>query len=92
MILDDAEVIGAMNAKYIPVKFKDGIIEEKSKDMLYTLEGWEDIMSKVESAVKDISAKIRRGGIEAHPKRHDGRGTRCDICDYKPICRRSSYK
>lgn len=92
MILDDAEVIGAMNAKYIPVKFKDGVIEEKSKDMLYTLEGWEDIMSKVESAVKDISLRIRKGGIEAHPKRHDGRGTRCDSCDYKPICRRSSYK
>ena len=92
MILDDDEIINAMNTKYIPVKFKGGVIEEKSKDMLYTLDGWEDIMGKVEFAVKDISSRIRKGGIEAHPKKHDSRGTRCDVCDFKPICRRSSYK
>ena len=92
MILDDDKIINAMNTKYIPVKFKGGVIEEKSKNMLYTLEGWEDIMGKVEFAVKDISSRIRKGGIEAHPKKHDSRGTRCDVCDFKPICRRSSYK
>ena len=92
MILDDEEIIRSMNTKYIPVKFKDGLIDQRYKDMLYSLEGWEDIMAKVEGAVKDISTKIRKGGIEAHPKRHEGRGTRCDTCDYKPICRRSSYK
>ena len=92
MILDDDEIVRAMNTKYIPVKFKDGVIDERYKNMLYTIDGWEEIMHKVESAVKDISTKIRAGGIGAHPKKHDSRGTRCDVCDYKPICRRSSYK
>ena len=92
MILDDPEIISKMNTKYLPISFKGGEIDAKSRDLLYTLDGWEEIMSKVEGAVKDISTKIRKGGIEAHPKKHDGRGTHCDSCDYKPICRRNSYK
>ena len=92
MILDDPEIIAKMNAKYLPVKFKNGQIEEKYKKMLFSTDGWNEIMTKVERAVKEISSKIRKGGIEAHPKKHDSRGTRCDSCSYKPICRRSSYK
>ena len=92
MILDDGEIISKMNTKYLPISFKGGEIDQRSRELLYTLDGWEEIMGKVEGAVKDISTRIRTGGIEAHPKKHDGRGTHCDSCDYKPICRRSSYK
>jgi ATP-dependent helicase/nuclease subunit B len=79
-----------MNTKFIPVSFKNGEIDEKSRKNIYSHEGWEDIMSTVEKAVCDISERIKSGEICATPKM-DGKKSRCEWCEFKPICRKSGY-
>lgn len=89
MILDDPDVIEAMNLKYTPLysrKTPDKIPDSK-RDLLYTEEGWEDIMRTVEGAVLGVADGIRGGVMDATPKEKKGK-TPCEYCPYKPICRR----
>ncbi len=89
MILDDPEIISAMNIKYTPVysaRFPDRITEQKKK-YLFSEEGYGEIMKTVETSVTDAAERIRSGEAHAKPK-VDSRGVvHCEFCEYKPICR-----
>ena len=90
MILDDEDVISAMTLKYTPLYSKrtpDKIPESKKK-LLYTEEGWRDIMQTVEDAVVRVADGIRQGEISASPKEKSGKSP-CEYCPYKPICRKA---
>jgi ATP-dependent helicase/nuclease subunit B len=86
MLLDDLEIIEAMNTDYIPVKFKDGVIDEKSKRYLYSSERWKNMMNELEEVVTGVADRIKSGeirAITATSKKGDG----CSYCEFKPICR-----
>ena len=88
MILDDPDVISAMTLKYTPLYSKrtpDKIPESKKK-LLYTEEGWKEIMETVEGAVGRVADGIRKGEISATPKEKGGKSP-CEYCPYKPVCR-----
>ncbi|MBQ3016859.1 MAG: PD-(D/E)XK nuclease family protein [Clostridia bacterium] len=92
MLLDDEVSIGAMNARYIPIKFKsDGTPDAYSKSKLYTETGWELLSGKIEAAIKDISKRMTEGDIAALPLiRSKGKSDVCKYCDFKAICRNAS--
>ncbi len=89
MLLDDPEVISAMTLKYTPLysrRTPDKIPESKRK-LLYSEEGWGEIMSTVEDSVTRVAEGIRGGVMDAEPKVNKNISP-CDYCPYKPICRR----
>ena len=91
MILDDPDVIKAMDMKYTPLydersKDKNKISETKKK-FLFTEEGFSDIMASVEEASGRVADGIVSGIISAAPK-VDKDSSPCDFCEFKPICRR----
>ena len=89
MVLDNEDVISAMTLKYTPLYSKrtpDKIPENKKK-LLYTEEGWENIMQTVEDSVSKVADGIRCGEISATPKEQKGKSP-CEYCPYKPICRK----
>lgn len=90
MLLDDPDVISAMSLKYTPLYSKrtPDKIPENKKHLLYTEEGWEDIMNTVEGAVAKVADGIRGGDISATPKEQKNKSA-CEYCPFKPICRRS---
>ena len=93
MILDDPDVISAMNLKYTPVysaKSPD-TVNEKLRDRLFTEESFEGIMKAVENSVKAVAKDIREGKIEAVPK-ENGKKLPCQYCEFKPICRSVAKK
>ena len=90
MILDDPDSISAMTLKYTPLysrRTPDKIPEAKRK-LLYTEEGWGDIMADVEGAVCKVADGIRGGKMDATPKQDKNRSA-CDFCEFKPICRKA---
>ena len=90
MILDDEEIINAMNLKYTPVysaRTPDKIPDAKRK-YLYNEAGWNDIMQTVEGAVVNVSKEIRSGEMPATPKWQKGGKSSCEYCEFKPICRK----
>jgi ATP-dependent helicase/nuclease subunit B len=90
MLLDDEEIISAMNLKYTPLysaKTPDKIPDAKRK-YLYSEEGWEQIMQTVEGSVARVADGIRAGEMPATPKwQKDGKSS-CEYCEFKPICRK----
>ena len=90
MVLDDPDVISAMTLKYTPLYSKrtPDKIPENKKHLLYTEQGWEQIMETVEGAVGKVADGIRRGEISATPKEQKGKSP-CEYCPYKPICRKA---
>ena len=90
MVLDDPEVISAMTLKYTPLYSKrtPDKIPENKKHLLYTEQGWEQIMETVEGAVGKVADGIRCGEISATPKEQKGKSP-CEYCPYKPICRKA---
>ena len=90
MILDDPDVISAMTLKYTPLYSKrtPDKIPESKKNLLYTEEGWNEIMETVEGAVGKVAEGIRKGEISAIPKERNGKSP-CEYCPYKPVCRRA---
>ena len=90
MILDDEEIISAMNIKYTPVysaKTPDKIPDAKKK-FLFNEEGWNDIMTTTENAVARVADGIRAGKMPARPKWQKGGVSSCEYCEFKPICRK----
>ena len=89
MLLDDPDVISAMTLKYTPLYSKrtPDKIPDKKRNLLYTEEGWDEIMSTVEDSVIRVADGIRRGDVSATPK-EDKDESACEYCNYKPICRR----
>ena len=88
MILDDPEIISAMNIKYTPVytPSKPDTVTEAKRKYLFDEEGFSSIMETVEESVVRVADGIRQGRIEAHPK-PNGKRLPCEFCEFKPICR-----
>ena len=86
MLLDKENIIGAMNTDYIPIRFKDGQIEEKSKKYLYSMDRWRSMMGELEEVVTNVAERIKRGEIKAISAVSE-RSDKCDYCEFKPICR-----
>ncbi len=89
MMLDDPVSIGAMNANYIPVKFKkDGTADKRSQDLLYSEEGFKEIEKKLEKAVLKAAKGLRSGDIGAKPYITKDNPHVCEHCEYKAVCRK----
>lgn len=88
MILDDPDVISAMNLKYTPVytPSKPDTVTDAKRKYLFDEKGFSTIMNTVEESVKRVADGIRQGRIEAHPKQN-GKKLPCEFCEFKPICR-----
>jgi ATP-dependent helicase/nuclease subunit B len=88
MLLDDEISIGAMNKNYLPISFdkKTGEPDKKSKNRLYSEDGWSKISETVEKTVTEITKDILGGEVSALPLRHGG-GEACTYCDFKAFCR-----
>ena len=85
VILDDTVSISAMNKDYLPVKFKQsGEIDPRSKNRLYTYDGWEDINKRISDKVSEISSDIKKGHISPSPK---SKHAPCEWCKFKSVCR-----
>lgn len=91
MILDDPEIINAMNTKFLPITFKDGEIDESSRRFMFDEYGYEEIMNTLENTVAAISDRIRSGEIHAMPKKDSSKKSPCEWCEFKPICRKKAY-
>ncbi len=92
MLLDDADSISAMNKNYIPVKYtKNGEPDAKSRQKLYTLEGWERINETIARVMSDICERMTGGEISATPMiKKGGRAKACQYCEFKAICRNAN--
>ena len=89
MILNSEEVISAMTLKYSPVyssRYPDKVPQNK-QNLLYTEDGWSNIMETVEGAVVRVGSNIRDGKMTASPK-EDKEYSPCEYCEFKPICRK----
>lgn len=88
MVLDDEDIIAAMDIKYSPLSIsaKTGNITDSSKKLLFSEEGFDEIMQTVENSVKRVADGIRAGEICASPK-PNGNRLPCEYCEFKPICR-----
>ena len=88
MLLNDATSIAAMNAQYIPVKFKkDGNPDKRSEEKLYSYAGWDSLCERMNKVVGDISQRMKKGDITATPMVKKKGETPCEYCKFKPICR-----
>ena len=88
MILDDPDSISAMNAHYVPVKFKkDGTPDARTKDRLYSYDEWESLCDKMSSVIGNVAKRMRSGDIQATPMVKPRGETPCEYCKFKPICR-----
>ena len=88
MVLDDEEIISAMNMRYTPLYSKrtpDKIPDSKRK-YLFTEESFDGMMSDALSTVSDVADRICEGDASASP-RDDGTALHCEMCEFKPICR-----
>ena len=92
MLLDDKASIGAMNGRFIPVKFKsNGDPDAHSAAKLYTPLGWEQINQTIERIVSDECTRMVFGDICAKPMREKrGKSSVCKWCEFKPICRNAN--
>ena len=88
MILDDTTSVGAMNMKYIPVKYtKSGSPDARYQKYLYTREGWNELSEKVSDKVREVADRMKKGEISLAENKKD---SPCDYCKFKPICRKSN--
>jgi ATP-dependent helicase/nuclease subunit B len=89
MILDTPENITAMTLRYTPVYSPSypNEIRDNKRELLYTEEGWSELMETVEGAVVRAADGIRDGIMTASPK-ENGSLSPCEYCEFKPICRK----
>ena len=85
MILNDAVSIGAMNSKFVPVKFTKSGIDKRYEKYLYDEEGWKTLNEKISDTVKEVSSGMRGGNIAASADAHS---SVCENCKFKVICRK----
>lgn len=94
MVLNDPEIISAMDMRYTPLyseKYPGKITKAKEK-YLYTEEEWAEIMQTVENSVMRVADEMRAGDMPATPKWLKGGKSSCEYCDFKPICRKVEKK
>lgn len=88
MLLNDPTSLSAMNAKYIPVKFKkDGAPDARSENKLYSEEGWQSLCDRMGEVIGNISKRMTSGDICASPMLKKGGQVPCEYCKFKPVCR-----
>lgn len=93
MVLDDDNALSAMGLSYTPVydkKNPDKIANSKRK-FLFTENSLDEIMNEAMEVVERVADGISGGNIKASPAKEKG-GTRCDTCEFKPICRAAVIK
>ena len=94
MVLDDEDVISAMGLRYTPLYSKrtPDKIPSSKRELLFTSQGYFDLMETVEESVKAIADRIIDGEAFADPRKESGQSSHCEYCKFKPICRRDSFK
>ena len=91
LTLADEEIVQALDkllsGHYLPVKKVNGAIAwDKS---FASLEEMGALFEEMQGVVSEIGKNMRRGKACAEPSEESvGRGTVCDSCTFKPICRR----
>ncbi len=88
MILSDPASIDAMNPDFLPPK--PGPRTTKFEPREYDEDGWREISDTVESVVKQVSADMKSGKINATPASRSGKN--CNWCKFKEICRTAVVK
>ncbi len=93
MVLDNEESLSAMRLEYTPVpdKRKPDKISDSKRKFLFTEDSFEEIMNDAMDAVVRVADGITGGNIKAAPIEEKG-GTRCESCEFKPICRSAVIK
>ena len=93
MVLDNEESLSAMVLEYTPImdKRKPDKVSDSKRKYLFTEESFEEIMNDAMDAVTTIAEGITGGNIKASPAEEKG-GTRCESCEFKPICRSAVIK
>lgn len=93
MVLDNAESLTAMGLEFTPVtdKRKPDKVSDSKRKFLFTEDGFEEIMNDAMAAVATIAEGITGGNIKASPAEENG-STRCESCEFKPICRSAVIK
>lgn len=88
MVLNSEISLSAMGLEYTPVvdKKKPDKIADSKRKYLFTEESFEEIMNDAMDAALEVADGITGGNIKAAPRVDDG-GTRCESCEFKPICR-----
>lgn len=86
MVLDSEENLYAMGS-YLPIKFtSSGAPTKSSRELLYTEEGWKNLMDKLNSAVIRVAEGMTSGNASALPMKTK-HSSPCEYCKFKPICR-----
>lgn len=93
MVLEDDNVLSAMGLQYTPVydKKKPDKIADSKRKFLFTENRFEEIMNDAMEVVERVADGINGGNIKASPRIDDG-GTKCESCEFKPICRAAVIK
>ncbi len=94
MVLDDSEVLSAMGLEYTPVydsKKPDKPASSK-KNLLFTEQSLDALMDEAILAVGNVADGITEGNIKAEPRIEKGGATKCESCEFKPLCRAAVIK
>ena len=90
VILDDVDTAiqmePSLEGKIIPVKLKQGSDKFSTTEPLITAEAFGYIFKYIEKVLQDIGNAVLGGDITPFPQ-ESGRGTKCDYCEYKSVCR-----
>ena len=89
MILWEEDSVGAMHPDFLPVtRKKDGDVDARSADRIYSREGFTDLMETVDGAIRRIAHDMREGVISATPLKGKSAET-CERCPYRAVCRKT---
>ncbi len=90
VILNDEKTIiqmePSLEGKIIPVKLKRGSDKLTTTEPMITAEAFDYIFKYIERILQDIGNAVLGGDITPFPQ-EAGRGTKCDYCEYKSVCR-----
>ena len=90
VILDDEKTAiqmePSLEGKIIPVKLKQGSDKFTNTESMISAEAFNYIFKYIEKVLQDIGNAVLGGDITPFPQ-ESGRGTKCDFCDYKSVCR-----
>ncbi len=90
MLLSDDVNLDAVDKSFSPIKYTRGAMSEDSRELLYSIDEWPNIVKTVESAIVSAADKMCSGEIAPKPEKSEGRNP-CEYCEFKPICRRTTY-
>ena len=91
VLLNDEEILKAMNASFSPTflagikRNKEGILEGSA---LTAPEDFTKLYDQIRSTVESITDELRGGCADAKPLNYHESKDPCAYCKMKPICRR----